>query len=130
MGERPRVALLTGATGFVGSHLAEALVAGGWRVRCLVRRSSMLRWVPTDDVTLINGDVTVAGEDLERAARNVSAVFHLAGLTSSADDAAYTAVNVEGTRNVVTAMQRTAPGALLCSARASLPQALHGIAAP
>ena len=119
--ERQRVALVTGATGFVGSHLVEALVARGWRVRCLVRKSSVLRWLPTDDVTLINGDVATPGEDLDRAVRNVSVVFHLAALTSAANDEAYTAVNVEGTRNVVDAMRRAAPEALLvfCSSLAA-----------
>jgi dihydroflavonol-4-reductase len=119
--ERPRVALVTGATGFIGSHLVEALVARGWRVRCLVRKSSVLKWIPTDDVTLINGDVAVPGEDLERAVRNVGVVFHLAGLTSATDDAAYTRINVEGTRNIAGAMRSAAPGALLvfCSSLAA-----------
>ena len=121
MPERSRVALVTGATGFIGSHLVEALLARGWRVRCLVRKTSVLRWLPTDDVSLINGDVGLPGEDLERAVRNVSVVFHLAGLTSAVDDSAYVTVNVEGTRNVVVAMQKAAPNALLvfCSSLAA-----------
>ena len=119
--ERSRVALVTGATGFIGSHLVEALLARGWRVRCLVRKTSVLRWIPTDDVSLINGDVALAGDELERATRNVSVVFHLAGTTSAADDSAYITVNVEGTRNVVTAMQKSAPDSLLvfCSSLAA-----------
>jgi len=121
MPERSRVALVTGASGFIGSHLVEALLAHNWRVRCLVRDSSVLRWIPTDDVTLINGDVTHAGENLERAVRGVSVVFHLAGVTSATDDSAYTTVNVEGTRNVVNAMQKAAPDSLLvfCSSLAA-----------
>ena len=121
MPERARVALVTGATGFIGSHLTEALLSTHWRVRCLVRKSSMLRWVPVDDVSLINGDVADPGEDLERAVKNVSVVFHLAGLTSATNDSAYIAVNVEGTRNVVRAMQRVAPDALIvfCSSLAA-----------
>ncbi len=113
MSDRPRVALVTGASGFIGSHVVESLLAHGWRVRCLVRKASVLRWIPTDDVTLINGDVRVAGEDLDRAVRNVSVVFHLAGLTSAANDVEYIASNVEGTRNVVDAMRRSAADALL-----------------
>lgn len=121
MPERSRVALVTGATGFIGSHLAEALLSMQWRVRCLVRKTSVLRWVPVDDVSLINGDVAEANEDLERAVRNVSVVFHLAGLTSATDDSAYIAVNVEGTRNVVRAMQKVAPDAMIvfCSSLAA-----------
>ncbi|HMA21616.1 MAG TPA: NAD-dependent epimerase/dehydratase family protein, partial [Gemmatimonadaceae bacterium] len=94
MADRPRVALVTGATGFIGSHLVEALLARGWRVRCLVRKSSVLKWIPTDDVSLINADITQPGEDLDRAVKNVSVVFHLAGITSATDESAYTAVNV------------------------------------
>ena len=121
MPERARVALVTGATGFIGSHLTEALLSTHWRVRCLVRKSSMLRWVPVDDVSLINGDVADPGEDLERAVKNVSVVFHLGGLTSATNDSAYITVNVEGTRNVVRAMQKVAPDALIvfCSSLAA-----------
>ena len=121
MPDRTRVALVTGATGFIGSHLAEALLAQHWRVRCLVRKSSVLRWVPVDDVSLINGDIADPGEDLERAVKNVSVVFHLAGLTSATNDSSYITVNVEGTRNVVTAMQKVAPDALIvfCSSLAA-----------
>lgn len=91
----------------------EALVPRDWRVRCLVRKSSRLRWIPTDDVTLIDGDISSATHELDRAVKNVSVVFHLAGLTSAARDESYTAVNVDGTRNVVDAMRRSCPGALL-----------------
>lgn len=121
MAERSRVALVTGATGFIGSHLVEALLARGWRVRCLVRKTSVLRWLPTDDVSLINGDIGLPGDDLERAVRNVSVVFHLAGVTSAIDESAYVNANVEGTRNVVVAMQKAAPKALMvfCSSLAA-----------
>jgi nucleoside-diphosphate-sugar epimerase len=72
-------------------------------------------------VSLINGDVANPGEDLDRAARNVSVVFHLAGLTSAAEDSAYIRVNVEGTRNVVNAMKNASPDSLLvfCSSLAA-----------
>lgn len=113
MAPRRRVALVTGASGFIGSHLVEALVPRDWRVRCLVRNTSMLKWLPTDDVTLINGEIEEPGENLDRAVKNVSVIFHLAGLTSAADDDSYASVNVEGTRNLVQAMQRSAPEALL-----------------
>lgn len=113
MAPRRRVALVTGASGFIGSHLVEALVPRDWRVRCLVRSTSRLKWLPTDDVTLINGEIETPGDDLDRAVKNVSVVFHLAGLTSAADDESYTQVNVGGTRNVVDAMRRVAPDALM-----------------
>jgi nucleoside-diphosphate-sugar epimerase len=119
--ERGRVALVTGASGFIGSHVVERLIARGWRVRCLVRKSSLVKWIPTDDVTLIDGDVAFPGEDLERAVKGVSVVFHLAGVTSATSDLAYSAVNVEGTRNVLNAMHAASPRALMvfCSSQAA-----------
>ena len=121
MVERQKVALVTGASGFIGSHLVEILLKRGWRVRCLVRKTSVIKWIPTDDVSLIDGDITVPGEDLERAVRNVSVVFHLAGVTSATDDSVYASVNDGGTRNIVTAMQKAAPASLLvfCSSLAA-----------
>ncbi|HEX6575314.1 MAG TPA: NAD-dependent epimerase/dehydratase family protein [Gemmatimonadaceae bacterium] len=121
MPERPRVALVTGASGFVGSHLVEALIARRWRVRCLVRKSSVLKWLPVDDISLINGDVALPGDDLDRAVRNVSVVFHLAAVTSAPTAEVYNAANVEGTRNIVNAMRKCAPDALLvfCSSLAA-----------
>lgn len=82
-------------------------------MRCLVRKSSVLRWLPIDDITLIEGDISTPGEELDRAVRGVGVVFHLAAVTSAANPDAYTNVNVEGTRHVVDAMRRAAPDALL-----------------
>jgi nucleoside-diphosphate-sugar epimerase len=86
-----------------------------------VRRSSVLKWLPVDDISLINADVAISADDLDRAVRNVSAVFHLAALTSAPTEAAYNEANVEGTRNIVNAMRKSSPDALLvfCSSLAA-----------
>jgi dihydroflavonol-4-reductase len=49
--------LLTGGTGFVGSHLAEEMVRAGWRVRALVRKPDRLRWLAGIDAEIAKGDV-------------------------------------------------------------------------
>jgi NAD(P)-dependent dehydrogenase (short-subunit alcohol dehydrogenase family) len=63
---------LTGATGFLGSHTAEVLAAAGYRVTCLVRKTSNLRWLNSVDVELVHGDVTDLGPAaLEQGGRDV-----------------------------------------------------------
>ena len=75
-------ALVTGGTGFVGSHLVELLLRKGYSVRCLVRDPSRLRWIKGQDVQLITGDCTMR-ETLSSAVQDVSLVFHAAGLTKA-----------------------------------------------
>lgn len=119
------MALVTGATGFVGSHLVEVLLSRGWRVRCLTRRTSDLRWLPVDRVELVAGDVgagsPAAQAALRDAVRGASTVFHLAAVTSAARDEAYERVNVGGTRRLAEAIAAAAPDALLvfCSSLAA-----------
>src|SRR5690606_19552491 len=120
-----RVALVTGATGFVGSHLTEALVRRGWRVRCLTRRTSSTGWLPLDHVELVQADVGDPSPDtrsaLASAMRGVDVVFHLAAVTSAATDDEYFRVNVDGTRRMATMMGEVAPEAhfVLCSSLAA-----------
>jgi len=95
-------ALVTGANGFVGSHLVEALIAKGHRVTGLVRRTSDLRWLQGLDVEYVYGDVTDPAS-LSRAVAGIDDVFHVAGVIAAREKTAYHAVNAEGTRNVLQA---------------------------
>ncbi|HEY2745620.1 MAG TPA: NAD-dependent epimerase/dehydratase family protein, partial [Polyangia bacterium] len=97
--------LLTGATGFVGSHVARALVAAGHAVRALARPTSsraILADVP--ELEWREGDV-VDMPSLRAAARGCEAVVHAAAVVAFAPKAAarQREVNVEGTRHVVEA---------------------------
>jgi NADH dehydrogenase len=94
---------ITGANGFVGSHLARRLVAAGQRPRCLVRRGARLDGLPRDKVEIVFGDVTDAAS-LAPALAGVEAVVHLAAVTANVKQSVrvnYHAVNAEGTRHVV-----------------------------
>jgi nucleoside-diphosphate-sugar epimerase len=109
-----RTALVTGGTGFIGSHLVADLVAKGWTVRCLVRPSSNLQWLDGLSIQPITADLADADTSaIRKALDGVSTVFHFAGVTSSASDDRYTRVNAEGTRRIVTAMDEISPGAHL-----------------
>lgn len=92
-----QAALVTGATGFIGSHLVELLVARGWRVRCLVRREAEL----PEGAEAVRGDL--AGAGLERAAAGVDVVFHLAGVTKASRAREYYEGNASGTAALVEA---------------------------
>jgi len=97
--------LVTGATGFIGGHLTEALTRNGKDTRCLVRPSSDTERLSEIGATLVEGDVTDAG-GLEDAVANVDLVFHLAGLTTALNKAAMYKTNAEGAGLVAAACAR------------------------
>jgi nucleoside-diphosphate-sugar epimerase len=124
---KPLVAL-TGGTGFVGSHLADALVAGGWRVRALVRRPESPGWLDGRNVEITPGDVRDA-VSLDAFVAGADAVIHAAGKTSAKSEAEYLAANAGGTANVVAATLRSAPAAhvVLISSQAAGGPSLDGL---
>lgn len=107
-----RLALVTGGTGFVGSHLVQGLLQDGWRVRCLVRPRSDRRWLPQVEIAFALGSVDDA-ESLGLAMDEVDVVFHLAAVTSASREADYDRVNHGGVVRVVDALSSTAPRAQL-----------------
>ena len=98
--------LVTGGTGFVGSHVAARLAAAGHPVRLLVRDRAKLEWVPalrdTPIADVVVGDVTDA-PSVVRALDGCTHVVHAAAHVSLAerDAAQAAAVNVGGTRLVI-----------------------------
>lgn len=93
------VVLVTGATGFLGSHIAEALVAEGWTVRCTVRATSKLRWIEHLPVVRLPVDLR-EDSGLAAALDGVDTVVHAAGLTRAGDAADFHRVNAEGTERL------------------------------
>jgi dihydroflavonol-4-reductase len=102
----PKTAFVTGATGFVGLNLVEALLDRGWEVIALHRASSELGVLERfDRVQRVVGDVTDARSIKLVMPPRVDGVFHVAGNTSlwARTHAEQLKVNVRGTRNVARA---------------------------
>lgn len=96
--------LVTGGTGFVGSHLVRALLARGEQVRCLVRSSSPLDNLKDLNVEFATGDLRDL-DSLKRAAKDCNVVYHCAAdyrLWCKTPDEMYQS-NVEGSNNVMQA---------------------------
>ena len=96
-------ALVTGATGLVGSHVVERLQCDGWQVRALVRDVARADWLRRSGVELAVGD-TLDAPTLAPAAARCDVVFHTAAaVTPDGGWEAFRRPNIEGTRNVVAA---------------------------
>ncbi len=95
-------ALVTGGTGFVGSHLVELLLKKGYKVRCLVRKSSSLTWLQDLPVELVYGDL-FSQDALRNAVRDVDYIYHVAGVVAAKNRQGYFRGNQEGTRNLLEA---------------------------
>jgi nucleoside-diphosphate-sugar epimerase len=94
--------LVTGATGFIGSHLVDALLQRGDQVRCLLRDLSNLKWLEGLPIEVVKGNCSDK-DSLKGAVTGVDQLFHLAGVTKAIDEKTYFQVNAYGTENLVRA---------------------------
>jgi NAD dependent epimerase/dehydratase len=102
--------LVTGAGGFIGSHLAEALVRAGAKTRAMVHYNSLGRrgWLAQsdlkDDMEVIAGDIREV-DSVRTALKGVDTVFHLAALIaipySYVSPSSYVSTNIAGTLNIL-----------------------------
>jgi dihydroflavonol-4-reductase len=95
-------ALVTGGTGFIGSHLVEKLASKNWDVTCLVRptsRTEFLKKLPVKLTIHETGEL----ESLESAVKGQDYVFHLAGRIRPSSRATYDKSNHQLTKNLAQA---------------------------
>lgn len=94
---------ITGATGFVGGHLLEALQGRGHRVRALCRDPKALasRDLPDLNLEIVKGDL--ASHDTTAFLKDADVLLHMAGAIKALDRETFLAVNAEGTARLATA---------------------------
>ncbi len=94
------IAVVTGANGFVGSHLVDNLLSKGLKVRCLVRKSSNLRWLDGKNVEIFNSGLSDK-DGLRKAFKDANYIFHVAGVVKSKTAEGYFKGNVDTTRKLL-----------------------------
>ncbi len=109
--------LVTGAGGFIGSHLVEELIKEGAKIKAFVHYNSFNRWGWLDcfskdflgEIEVVTGDIRDYGS-VENAIKNVNIVFHLAALIgipfSYYSPESYVNVNIKGTLNILEAARK------------------------
>jgi len=92
-----QIAAVTGANGFVGSHLVDYLLGKNFEIRCIVRKSSNLQWLEGKNVKIY--DCGLFDKDgIREAFRDVNYIFHVAGVVKAKDEGGYLIGNVEASR--------------------------------
>lgn len=93
-------AFITGATGFIGSHLADKLILNSnWEeVKCLVRNKE--KWLKDKKYTRIDGDLGSI-KVIERALDGVDVIFHNAAIVKATSQAEFDHANVDATENII-----------------------------
>jgi nucleoside-diphosphate-sugar epimerase len=101
--------LVTGATGFIGLHVAKTLLAQGVAVRCLVHKNSRFDFLNPFQPELVQGDILLP-ETLRPALQGIDAIVHSAGLKTAPSYQKFLAVNEAGCRNLYRVCAQVNPG--------------------
>jgi uncharacterized protein YbjT (DUF2867 family) len=97
--------LVTGGTGFVGSHLIRRLRKDDIPVRALARDPDRAAWLRDLGVDVVKGDISDKAS-LEKAAEGTERVVHLVGIIQQTARSTFPSVHVDGTRNMLEAARK------------------------
>jgi nucleoside-diphosphate-sugar epimerase len=102
-------ALITGATGFVGSHLVDKLLEKNYEVFCLKRKTSLTKWLDGKKINFVDGDL-FSNEALEKCIKEMDYVFHVAGVVKAKNKEGFYRDNYEATKNLLEITHKVNPG--------------------
>ncbi|MBN1638496.1 MAG: NAD(P)-dependent oxidoreductase [Ignavibacteriales bacterium] len=102
------ISVVTGATGFVGSHIVDRLIGKGHIVKCIVRKTSNLRWLKDKPVEIIDYGLNNK-EDLVNVLQDADYLFHSAGVVKAKDEKGYFEGNVTTTKNLLELCSEVCP---------------------
>jgi nucleoside-diphosphate-sugar epimerase len=101
-------AIVTGATGFVGSHIADILASKGYMVTCLVRKTSNLRWLENKGYNIVPIDFHNIDE-LKAIVEGQDYFYHIGGATFARNEAEFMRSNCTVTKNILDAISEVNP---------------------
>lgn len=102
-------ALVTGATGFVGSHLVDKLIEKNYEVYCLKRKTSSTKWLDGKNIKYVEGDL-FSNEELEKCIKDMDYVFHVAGVVKAKTKEGFYHGNSDSTKNLLEITYKVNPG--------------------
>ncbi len=123
------ISVVTGASGFVGSHLVDKLLAEGHQVKCILRKTSSRRWLEDKPVEIIDAGL-FDKEVLKKVLKDADYLFHIAGVVKSKKKEGYFTGNVETTRvllDVISEVNPTIKRIVISSSMTACGPSLKGI---
>lgn len=97
--------LVTGASGFVGSHLVDRLLELNHHVRIIARKESKLKWIDSSRIEIVQADYENV-DSLRSAVKDVEYVFHVAGVIKAKSKEGYYKGNVDATKNLLISVEK------------------------
>ncbi len=122
------ISVVTGASGFVGSHLVDKLITEGHHVKCILRKTSSKRWLENKPVEIIDAGL-FAKETLKKVLKDADYLFHVAGVVKAKNEDDYFKGNVETTKNlldILTEINPTLKRAVIVSSQTASGPSLDG----